>query len=85
MTMKFKLLSVLMGAAGIPTVHATDLPGNTLFARDLYQQLAGEDAQANLFFSPYSISTALAMTRAGAAWAATAARLARRRPRLTTA
>jgi len=38
--------------------------GNSLFAVDLYRQLrAGE---GNLFFSPYSISTALAMTYAGA-------------------
>lgn len=38
--------------------------GNTAFAIGLYKQLrAGE---GNLFFSPYSISTALAMTYAGA-------------------
>ena len=34
------------------------------FAADLYQQLRGQDG--NLFFSPYSISNALAMTYAGA-------------------
>ena len=38
--------------------------GNTDFAFDLYAQLKNEDG--NLFFSPYSISTALAMTYAGA-------------------
>lgn len=38
--------------------------GNTEFALDLYQQLAKEDG--NLFFSPYSISAAFAMTYAGA-------------------
>ena len=38
--------------------------GNTEFALDLYQQLRTEDD--NLFFSPYSISVALAMTYAGA-------------------
>ncbi len=37
---------------------------NTAFAIDLYHQL--RDAEGNLFFSPYSISTALAMTYAGA-------------------
>ena len=38
--------------------------GNTEFALDLYARLATGDG--NLFFSPYSISTALAMTYAGA-------------------
>jgi len=38
--------------------------GNTKFAFDLYGQLQGE--KGNLFFSPYSISTALAMTYGGA-------------------
>ena len=38
--------------------------GNTEFALDLYAKLRNEDG--NLFLSPYSISTALAMTYAGA-------------------
>ena len=38
--------------------------GNTAFALDLYQQLQMQEG--NLFFSPYSISLALAMTYAGA-------------------
>jgi serpin B len=38
--------------------------GNTQFAVDLYQEL--RTREGNLFFSPYSISTALAMTYAGA-------------------
>src|SRR5262249_30863740 len=38
--------------------------GNNRFALDLYARLRGE--QGNLFFSPYSISTALAMTHVGA-------------------
>jgi serpin B len=38
--------------------------GNTAFALDLYQRLASADG--NLFFSPYSISSALAMTYGGA-------------------
>ncbi len=38
--------------------------GNNAFAFDLYMRLAEEEG--NLFFSPYSISSALAMTYAGA-------------------
>jgi serpin B len=44
----------------IPTV----VKGNTAFALDLYAQLT--DKSGNLFFSPYSLSTALAMTYVGA-------------------
>jgi serpin B len=40
--------------------------GNTDFAFDLYGKLRGGTPKGNLFFSPYSISTALAMTYAGA-------------------
>jgi serpin B len=50
------------------TASANDITtlveGNTRFAFDLYQQLKAGDG--NLFFSPYSISTALAMTYTGA-------------------
>jgi len=38
--------------------------GNSAFALELYQALKGEEG--NLFYSPYSISLALAMTYAGA-------------------
>ena len=38
--------------------------GNTEFALDLYHRL--ESGEGNLFYSPYSISSALAMTYAGA-------------------
>jgi serpin B len=51
-----------------PALPASDLPdlvsGNTAFAFDLYRVLAQQDG--NLFYSPYSISLALAMTYAGA-------------------
>ncbi len=47
--------------------------GNMAFAFDLYTQLKKEGG--NLFFSPYSLSTALAMTYAGAK-GATAAQMA---------
>jgi serpin B len=42
----------------------TVVEGNTKFALDLYQIL--RTMEGNIFFSPYSISTALAMTYAGA-------------------
>ena len=44
--------------------QGTVVKANTLFALDLYAELKA--AEGNLFFSPYSISTALAMTHAGA-------------------
>jgi serpin B len=51
-----------------PSVDASDLTalvdGNNAFAFDLYQVL--EQTGGNLFYSPYSISEALAMTYAGA-------------------
>ncbi len=47
-----------------PEVAAV-VDGNNQFAFDLYAGLAGQE-QGNLFFSPYSVSTALAMTYAGA-------------------
>jgi serpin B len=47
------------------TEMAEQVAGNSAFAFDLYQTLrAGGDG--NLFYSPYSISLALAMTHAGA-------------------
>ncbi|MBA7483931.1 hypothetical protein ES707_19448 [subsurface metagenome] len=51
-----------------PDVNEADLAvlvnGNSAFALDLYQVL--REASGNLFYSPYSISLALAMTYAGA-------------------
>ncbi len=52
-----------------PDVPESDLralsAGNNAFALSLYKQLRGQEA-GNLFYSPYSISLALAMTYAGA-------------------
>jgi serpin B len=49
----------------VPGADASELvAGNKAFAFDVYQQVRGDDG--NVFFSPYSISLALAMTYAGA-------------------
>ena len=61
------LLSSLPGGlarAAQPSPTQPVVDGNTAFACDLYAQL--RNSPGNLFFSPYSISTALAMTYAGA-------------------
>ena len=65
-------LLVLASAAGSDQPAQTDrsegaalvAQGNNAFALELYRQL--HSSEGNLFFSPYSISTALAMTYAGA-------------------
>jgi len=43
---------------------ATLIDGNTVFTLDLYQEL--KNKEGNIFYSPYSLSVALAMTYAGA-------------------
>jgi len=43
----------------------SQVDGNNTFAFDLYGQLKGQ--KGNVFFSPYSVSSALAMTASGAA------------------
>jgi serpin B len=49
------------------TLDATAVvDGDADFALDLYQELLADDPDANLFFSPYSITVALAMTLGGA-------------------
>lgn len=59
--------------AGVPRVSAPEAPesdlaeltaGNSAFAFDLYGELRAQDG--NLFYSPYSVSLALAMAYAGA-------------------
>jgi serpin B len=62
----FILVSMLISPFGSRPAKAAESPveGNTAFALDLYGQLKSKPG--NLFFSPYSISTALAMTYAGA-------------------
>jgi serpin B len=60
------MLSSLFGSKIIAGVAqpASVVEGNTAFALDIYARL--KKTLGNLFFSPYSISTALAMTYAGA-------------------
>ena len=48
------------------TDEAALVEANNTFAIALYQRLATEDPGANVFFSPYSVSAALAMTYEGA-------------------
>ena len=61
-------LAMAMGWAALAGAAEPDVgplvQGNTAFALDLYAQLRTQDG--NLFLSPYSISSALAMTYAGA-------------------
>jgi len=47
-----------------PSLPGSIIEGNNAFAVQLYRELA--DRKGNLFFSPYSISSALGMTYAGA-------------------
>ena len=63
----FSFLAVVSPvSADVPPADvAAVVSGNNQFAFDLYAKLAGQE-QGNLFFSPYSVSTALAMTYAGA-------------------
>lgn len=51
--------------AGLDDVRAL-AEGNTAFALDLYRSLLEDARDDNLFYSPYSLSIALAMTYAGA-------------------
>ena len=72
------VLPVALRAAEVPTTATSDRAeaarGNNAFAIELYGQLRNQTG--NLFFSPESISTALAMTYAGAR-ADTAAEMAK--------
>jgi serpin B len=58
--------SLLPAAEARPAPTREAVTANTDFALDLYGRLAGAETDRNLFFSPYSISTALAMVVEGA-------------------
>ena len=64
----------LAAVPALPPSVPVAVSNNTAFACDLYAQLKSQEG--NLFFSPYSVSTALAMTYAGAR-GETAAQMAR--------
>lgn len=58
------ILTLSLPAEGKDSSTEDVVKGNTTFALDLYSKLKKEED--NLFFSPHSISTAIAMTYAGA-------------------
>ena len=60
----FSLLVSSAFAGAHPASTTSIVNGNNLFALELYSKLKKE--KGNLFFSPYSISSALAMTYSGA-------------------
>lgn len=64
------IAAILGGGAtvggGVPATLQSQREGNAAFACELYGKLKGTAGDGNIFFSPYSISTALAMTSAGA-------------------
>ncbi|MFZ4394333.1 MAG: serpin family protein [Kiritimatiellia bacterium] len=73
----FALLLAVAAHAAVPSLPPSvpvAVSNNTALACDLYAQLKSQEG--NLFFSPYSVSTALAMTYAGAR-GETAAQMAR--------
>lgn len=63
MILTLVLFCVLVSRAGDTNMQNL-VQGNTAFALDMYHQVCAREG--NIFFSPYSISTAFAMTYAGA-------------------
>jgi serpin B len=67
--LSFSLVFPFLCSGAADSLNQPDVvAGNTAFAFDLYTQLRSEEENQgkNLFLSPYSISTALAMTYGGA-------------------
>ena len=65
-TVPILALTLVVTAIGSAAEPNAAVQANTDIAFDLYQQLAAENKGENLFFSPYSVSSALAMTAEGA-------------------
>ncbi|MCP4403702.1 MAG: serpin family protein [bacterium] len=72
-SLKYLMLGLVVICGGLLMVMESEaeddaarqiVEGNSIFAFSLYSQL--KDGEGNLFFSPYSISSALAMTYGGA-------------------
>ena len=63
-TKLFCFLACLAPALGIAQDYSAIVEDNNLFAFKLYREVKSTDR--NVFYSPFSISTALAMTYAGA-------------------
>jgi serpin B len=61
-----KILFLLLSLTSTGQDLTSTVKGNNTFAFDLYAKLKSERRSENLFFSPFSISSALAMTYAGA-------------------
>ncbi len=66
MTLQTLIPAFVVCATSLAAEPNPAIEANTNFACDLYRQLAEEKEGKNLFFSPYSISNALAMTAEGA-------------------
>ena len=64
MTLISTLVGLICATSAINQTQETVVSGNTKFALDLYSNIRTEPG--NVFFSPYSISSAFAMTYAGA-------------------
>ncbi len=68
------IITLLLALSIVSPLHAGEAPekelarDNNAFALDLYDQIlkSKDNAEKNLFFSPFSVSTALGMTYAGA-------------------
>jgi serine protease inhibitor len=61
-TLTVALTIAMHGLSPAAEKASSAVQANTEFGLELYSQLAKENEGKNLFFSPYSVSSALAMT-----------------------